>query len=202
MENVEISLLDVWEMEVVEFYQQLVQVDCWLVCTALLLLCIILLPVIRQFNEGIGYNIAMSSFIGDMGVITHITAGFWLLNHAESGMLLWTDDVLPEWAVSWWYGLAAVMSIPLTMWALGGFRKLAAVAVYRLADRYHDLFVGPMLVSMSLVTLPVVVEDGWALLVSVPGFGVWLWCVWADMKANRMDQWPYLTQFFQKRSEG
>jgi|GEM_PF-3945839 len=141
--------------------------------------CICMLPVGREFFEGLGYNTSLAAQIGDvfLGLIIMITA-----------MVLQRNPVLPGWVVSGYF--------QFVMFDLAAL--IAVIAIIMPApmvmDKFHNVFVVPLFVYFLTTSAPVLYYGGttqeWC--VGLNCFGIWIALLIFDAATGRLPQQQYL----------
>jgi hypothetical protein len=157
----------------------------WLGIT-LYLGCVVAIRVIRDFTEGLGYNIARSSEYGDVALIGFILIGVHILQ--RGGQL--TD---------WYYSVEclvvlivagiAIMAVFWVLWWRSGDR-------FTIADAYHHTIVAPLFGGLIAIAMQFIVQHGSVLqqgaacALAILWFGFVVW----DYNTGRMAQWKWLEE--------
>ncbi len=128
-------------------YWFLWQCPMWAMALILCFFVIGILFIIRDWREGLPYNISVASQQGDLALIGVILIGVAILKR-EAVCALWMGEIgfqLILFVVSVGFGI-------IYQWAVVIWDGRWGTA----ADAYHNLFVAPLLVFMLGVTVPVI----------------------------------------------
>jgi len=140
--------------------------------------------VLRDWREGLGYQVAYSAKIGDAGLIVvvliaatilkrgNLTLPGWLMNETTQFWILFTGMVI---------GLAVSAA---TMKSRSG----------QLADRYHDMVIAPFILFFAITLVPVIYLGGTMTEKISTACLILLWVVLViyDIKTERMNQRRWL----------
>ncbi|MFA5098899.1 MAG: hypothetical protein WC461_01620 [Candidatus Paceibacterota bacterium] len=131
-------------------YEFLYWCPMWAVAGALYFLVIGILFIIRDWQEGLPYNISVASQQGDLALIVAILIGVEILKRQQS---------LPEWMGTNFQFILFAVSV--------SFGLLYQLVVFFLgnkwgtaADAFHNMFIAPLLLFMLVTTVPVTVLYG------------------------------------------
>ncbi len=150
----------------------------------LFFLCIGILHLGRDHFEGLAYNLALSSEIGDAALISCLLIGINILQRpgAVSG---------GEWCTSIPFQVfSAVVSVfaifiadALTMETLQG-------RPFHTMDKWHNRVIVPLLVYLILTLLPVILKHGTRTDIVLASVLLALWCemLVVDITGDRLDQ--------------
>lgn len=163
-------------------------ISFYLPLTALVLafLSVGVLYIGRKRFEGMPYNVALSSEIGDIALVCAILAAA----TAHKGRVGSTVYAFDHYSFHLMALAIAVFFGPVVQVALLAYsRKLET-----LMDVYHNVFVVPLLIYLIMVTLPLVLYIGTQLDIAfyVSMCMLWLALLLLDARAGRLDQRAYL----------
>mgnify|MGYP003395363423 CR=1 FL=1 len=145
-------------------------------------------PVIRigrKVLEGRGYNVALSSDIGDIFIVLAIAVGIYILQRGAM--------------IPWWMGdgpqhtglFAAIVAVSIVgCWLTLGSRS------GQVMDIYHDVVVFPTLLFLFIMLAPIVYLSGTPAqkIVALACVVVWAGLAVFDFKTGRIDQRSWLAQ--------
>lgn len=136
--------------------------------------------ILRDFFEGLPYQVAYSAQFGDVALV-----GAFLI----AATILQRNDPLPWWlSCGYFHVLAALVSVGfgITWWSLD--------RPAHWGDIYHHLFVAPMILYLALTLLPVILINGtkvekcWVLCFALS----WVTLLAFDLKHERINQRQWL----------
>lgn len=167
-------------------YQYFCDIPMWLMATMLYFFVIGILFIIRDWREGLPYNISVASQQGDWALIGIILIGVEIVRRQQ--------NLLAPWLESWniqiiWLTVSIIFGIIYQWVVIAKSREWGTVA-----DAFHNLFIAPLLVFMLGATLPVIFIYGeYYEKVAAIMFGwVWFLTLIFDASQGRLQQAKWL----------
>lgn len=142
----------------------------------LVFFCVIILRLGRWRFEGMSYDVAFSSWIGDSALICIIVTGCAVLRRGA-----------PIPSLAWQAACIAAALYTLIVFFIVARPK-------RQMDIWHNIFTVPVLVLLLSSLAPVIIEAGspWEKVLSASLFITWVVCLTIDLLTGRLDQEKYL----------
>lgn len=161
----------------------LVWCPLWALALILYLATDCVIHILRDWKEGLGYQVSYSAKIGDAGLIGCVLIAATILKRGNL--------VLPDWLMNANFHYAFMLGVLLLCIALEITLKSRSC---QLADIYHDLVIAPAFLYFAVTLLPVIYLGG---RFSEKFATFCLVCVWAalviyDIYDKRMDQRRWL----------
>jgi hypothetical protein len=155
-----------------------------LTAAVLFFLCIGILHIGRERSEGLPYNVAWSSEIGDPFLICYVLTGIAILQRPGT--------VLGNWQVTFQFWAAILGAISAVAAQAMAVRGLARGP--KLMDAYHNFVIVPLLVFLIISFLPVIWFSGtWMERQMTCGLVfIWAGLVLYDIANYRLDQRSWL----------
>lgn len=157
-----------------------------ILATAAVLLSIVSLAllVLRDIFEGMPYNVAYSSAIGDVALIFGILIAVTILKRGPSFPFMMTADAQSLLAMV--FPVCVIFSI---VTAINGTRS------HQVADFWHDFIIAPTLIFLVTALAPIIWTNGTRIegLVALGCLLLWVALVIFDIQTGRMDQRKWLT---------
>jgi hypothetical protein len=162
-------------------HQALLVLPIWATAAILYVVTIGVLYILRDRFEGLPYNVAYSSQVGDMFLICVVLIACTILQRG--------GEYPPAWMLSTdYHSLAAVVgvSIGITWWRIE--------RPPHWGDIYHHLVVAPLFAYLAITLLPVIFKNGTREEVfATLGFALlWARLVVFDAKYKRLNQREWL----------
>ena len=159
----------------------LASIPLWALAPVFYLLTIGVIWVLRDWQEGLAYNVARSSQLGDAALFTIILMAVALLQDGRP-----VPPALNTWAMQ--VGILVIA-------AAVGYIWIKLDPTHRWGDRYHHLFVAPLLVYLGVNAAIIIFGAPPAYKVTaITLFAVWALLVLSDFAERRIDQRTYLQQ--------
>lgn len=163
------------------YAQELLRLPIWFLASALTFIAIGALHVIRRYVEGAPYNFALSSEVGDIGIVMIILIGTTVFQRGVS---------MPEWMLGSAHQTVALVAAVVASVVFLGFTPTS----HQHADFYHHIVIAPVMVLFLVITVPVILWCGtWVELGGgLVGAAVWIFFIWDDVVSARLEQLNWL----------
>jgi len=152
----------------------------WILAPLVYFLTIGAIWALRDYQEGLGYNVARSSQFGDAMLFTIILMAVSMLQEGRP---------VPA-ALNLWVTQLSLLVIAVAV----GYIWIKLDPTHRWGDRYHHMFVAPLLVYLGVNAAIIILYAGagWEMLVATVLFLVWVGLVGWDFGSKRIDQRTYM----------
>ena len=169
-------------------YWLLVELPVWVIATLFMFLSVGILHIGRLKLEGIPYNVALSSEVGDLFLVGVITIAATAIQRNPSG--------LPELLAGRHELHLAIMAVAYGVGVYLLVTKWTTPSGTEGMDRYHHVFVLPTLAYFVAISFLALLFSGrwYELFIAVVFVGVWAYLFNFDDKHGLLDQRPYLEQ--------
>ena len=164
-------------------YYILMALPLW--ATAAILEAVLLMIFVgRDIFEGLPYNIAYSSLIGDIGLMLAVLIGATILKRGEVKMSEWMQSKTAHILVLLLSVLLGIIVSVLTLSSRAG----------QIMDIYHDVIIAPLFLYLAVTLLPVIFKKGKKAEITAVLCFVLLWAslVVFDIEHGRMYQREWL----------
>lgn len=168
----------------VGIYALLASMPIWAIALILYFAFDVVMHIGRDRNEGLGYQVAYSAKIGDMGLMIAVLIGATILQRG--------DVVPPSWLMRPGWHIFLIASLFVLGWMVNDLTRHFRSA--QKMDRYHDMVIAPFIVYCGITLVPIIVRGGTYTekLVSLCLVVLWMLLVECDFMTHRMDQRAWL----------
>ncbi|NCF75363.1 MAG: hypothetical protein GWO87_02670 [Xanthomonadaceae bacterium] len=142
--------------------------------------------ILREQQEGLGYQVAYSAKIGDAFLLCDL--------FIATAIIKRNNFLLPNWLMISWVHYVIILASFLTGVIID--RLTLKIRSGKLADIYHDVIIAPMLLYFAITLTPVVFIGGTKIEKNFAICFVFLWFVLVvyDILTDRMNQRRFLNR--------
>ncbi len=163
------------------------KIPSWVLFAGLYGICIGILPVGREFFEGLPYNISWASQFGDLFLMGIIIVGGEILKNTELNGELSANTTHSQWRV---------IFICLAVGVIAQFMLVSTRPRAMIVDTYHNIVVVPLLLNLLIAAGMVIYKYGTGSQKKEALFFLSIWFVLLILDAinGRLDQQQWLKQ--------
>ncbi len=166
-----------------KFYEFLIYCPLWVIVLFLATITDVIIHLMREKQEGIGYQVAYSAKIGDLALLGIVFIAITVLKRGV---------VLPHWLMNNNLHYAII----LTSISLGIIVNSSTLETRsgKIADIYHDIVIAPMFLYFFIVLFPVIYFGGYKYekISAISFVLLWASLVVYDILTERMNQREFL----------
>jgi hypothetical protein len=160
--------------------------DLWVIILILWVTTDVVMYILRDKLEGLGYQVSYSAKIGDGGIVIAVFIAATILHR--------NGTYVPGLLQNSWLQIGIFMACV----GLGLIVNMATLKSRsgRIADVYHDIIIAPAILFFAITLLPVIWYNArWYEAVAVILAAiVWAWLVRYDVKHGRLNQRQWLVR--------